>query len=144
MLTINPSEVIWTVLGFLALYFLLKRFLYAPLIRLMDERAARVQAGRDELRRMNETLADNARRLDGEREQEQQEARALQERQRQEDDLRRAERYLQARTRAGEAEAEAKRRADQLRQSAAAELSQRRETLGVSLAERLLDGTEER
>ena len=65
MLSINPSELIWTVLGFLVLLFLLKRFLYDPLTRFMDERSARVQAGLDERRRMEDTLQANALRLDG-------------------------------------------------------------------------------
>lgn len=142
MLTINPSELIWTVLGFLALYFLLKRFLYEPLIRFMDERAARVQAGLDERRRMDETLSENAGRLDGEQAKERQEAKELLEKQRQDDELRRAESVQQARRRAAETEEAARQSAEQLRQSAAAELSQRREALGVSLAERLLGGEE--
>ena len=144
MLSINPSELIWTVICFFALLFLLKRFLYTPLTRFMDERDARVRAGLDERRRMDETLEENARRLEDEQAQERQEARGLLEKQRQDDDLRRAERVQQARQQAVETENAARESADQLRQSAAAELSQRRETLGVSLAERLLGGTEER
>ena len=144
MLTINPSEVIWTVLSFLALYFLLKRFLYGPLIRFMDERAARVQAGRDERRRMDETLEDNARRLDAEQARERQEGKELLDKQRQNDDLRRAESVRRARQRAAETEEAARQSADELRQSAAAELEQRREALGVSLAEQLLGGGKER
>ena len=85
MLSINPSELIWTVLGFLVLLFLLKRFLYDPLTRFMDERSARVQAGLDERRRMEDTLQANALRLDGVREREEQEARSMLERQRQEE-----------------------------------------------------------
>ena len=46
MLSINVSEVILTVLNFFLLYFLLKRFLYTPLVRFMDERQARIDAGR--------------------------------------------------------------------------------------------------
>ena len=44
MLSINPSELIWTILCFLALLFLLNRFLYQPLVRFMDERKARIDA----------------------------------------------------------------------------------------------------
>ena len=142
MLSINPSELIWTVICFFALLFLLKRFLYTPLTRFMDERDARVRAGRDERRRMDETLEENARRLEDEQAQERQEARGLLEKQRQDDDLRRAERVQQARQQAVETENAARESADQLRQSAAAELSQRRETLGVSLADHLLGGSE--
>ena len=144
MLTINPSEVIWTVLGFLALYFLLKRFLYGPLVRFMDERAARVQEGLDERRRMDETLEANARRLEGERERQRQEAKGLLDKQRQDDEARRAERVKQARQEAADTEAAARQSAEELRRRTAEELEQRREALGVSLAEHLLRGTEER
>lgn len=143
MLSINPSELIWTVICFFALLFLLKRFLYTPLMRFMDERDARVRASLDERRRMDETLEENARRLEDEQAQEWQEARSLLEKQRQDDDRRRAERVQQARQQAVETEKAAQQSADQLRQNAAAELSQRREALGVSLAERLLGGKEE-
>ena len=143
MLSINPSELIWTVICFFALLFLLKRFLYTPLMRFMDERDARVRAGLDERRRMDETLEENARRLEDEQAQEWQEARSLLEKQRQDDDRRRAERVQQARQQAVETEKAAQQSADQLRQNAAEELSQRREALGVSLAERLLGGKEE-
>ena len=36
------SELIWTVINFFLLYFLLKRFLYTPVIRFMEQRQARV------------------------------------------------------------------------------------------------------
>ena len=48
MLSINPSELIWTILSFFALLFLLNRFLYKPLVRFMDERRARIDAGLNE------------------------------------------------------------------------------------------------
>ena len=38
MLTINPSEVILTIFNFFLLFFLLRTFLYNPLIKFMDER----------------------------------------------------------------------------------------------------------
>ena len=44
MPSINPSELIWTVINFFLLYFLLKHFLFTPILRIMDER----QAGMDE------------------------------------------------------------------------------------------------
>ena len=144
MLTINPSELIWTVLGFLALYFLLKRFLYAPLVRFMDERAARVQAGLDERRGMDAALEENARRLDERHAQVERESRGLLDERRRADEQRRAESVQQARQRAAETEEAARQSAEELRQSAAKELEQRREALGVSLAEQLLGGGEER
>ena len=44
MLSINISEVIWTIVNFLLLTFLLKKFLYDPIIKFMDERNARIAA----------------------------------------------------------------------------------------------------
>ena len=42
MLSINVSELIWTIVNFFLLYFLLKRFLYTPVIRFLDARQARL------------------------------------------------------------------------------------------------------
>jgi len=44
MLTINPSEVIWTVINFFLLLFLLRRFLFKPILSVMDARKARIEA----------------------------------------------------------------------------------------------------
>ena len=45
MLTINISETVWTLVCFLLLYLGLKKFLYEPIMRFMDERNARIDAG---------------------------------------------------------------------------------------------------
>ena len=45
MLTINLSELILTVVNFFLLLFLLKRFLYTPLLAFMDARKARIETG---------------------------------------------------------------------------------------------------
>ena len=45
MLSINISELIWTIINFFLLYFLLKRFLFTPVCRLLDERQARIDSG---------------------------------------------------------------------------------------------------
>ena len=42
MLSINISELIWTIINFFLLYFLLKRFLYGPILRHMDARRERL------------------------------------------------------------------------------------------------------
>ena len=74
MLTINISETIWTLVCFLLLYFGLKRFLYEPLVRFMDERSARINSGfdaeraaqeqvrgiREEAQRQRDRLSDDA------------------------------------------------------------------------------------
>ncbi|MBR0207433.1 MAG: ATP synthase F0 subunit B [Oscillospiraceae bacterium] len=42
MLSINVSELIWTIVNFFLLYFLLKHFLYTPVSRFLDARQARL------------------------------------------------------------------------------------------------------
>ena len=44
MISINISELIWTVINFFLLLFLLNRFLYKPVISFMEERQARIDA----------------------------------------------------------------------------------------------------
>ena len=55
MLTVNPSEVIWTILCFLALYFVLKRFLFDPLVAFM-ERTVKIIASARTVKRMARTI----------------------------------------------------------------------------------------
>lgn len=45
MLTINIWELLWTVVNFFLLLFILRNLLYKPLVRFMDERQARIDAG---------------------------------------------------------------------------------------------------
>ena len=47
MLSINISELIWTIVNFFLLYFLLKHFLYDPLVSFMDERKSRIDRGQE-------------------------------------------------------------------------------------------------
>lgn len=56
MISINPWELFWTVINFFLLYFILKNLLYKPLIRFMDERQARIDAGFAAERKAQETL----------------------------------------------------------------------------------------
>ena len=48
MLTINPSELILTILNFFLLLFLLKRFFYTPLITFMNARRDRIRKALDQ------------------------------------------------------------------------------------------------
>lgn len=43
MLNINPWDILWTVINLLVLFLLLKRFLFKPVIAMMDRRAAMIQ-----------------------------------------------------------------------------------------------------
>ena len=63
MLSINISELIWTVINFLLLLFLLHHFLYKPICRHMDARQARIDAGMAQERQAREALDAEDRRL---------------------------------------------------------------------------------
>ncbi len=56
MLSINISELIWTVINFLLLLFLLHHFLYKPICQHMDARQARIDAGLAQERQAREAL----------------------------------------------------------------------------------------
>ncbi len=45
MLSINISELIWGIVNFFLMMFLLNKFLYKPVLKFMEERQARIDAG---------------------------------------------------------------------------------------------------
>ena len=57
-MSINVSEVIWTIVCFFALLFVLKKFLFDPLLRFMEQRQAAIdqglERGRDAQRKKDE------------------------------------------------------------------------------------------
>lgn len=57
MLTINPSEIILTIINFFLLFFLLRTFLYRPLIKFMDERKKGIEEKMELEKGALETLA---------------------------------------------------------------------------------------
>lgn len=56
MLNINIWELLWTVVNFFLLLFILRNLLYKPIVRFMDERQARIDAGLEAERRAQEAL----------------------------------------------------------------------------------------
>ena len=58
-LEISVPEFIWTVINFFVLLFLLKRFLYDPVLKFMNERSDRIEAGLSEGKRAEKALAEN-------------------------------------------------------------------------------------
>lgn len=60
MLTINLSELILTVINFFLLLFILKHFLYKPLLAFMDARNARIDEGLEEERTVRASLEEEA------------------------------------------------------------------------------------
>ena len=77
MLSINISELIWTVVNFLLLLFLLRRFLYKPICAHLDARQARIDAGLAQEREAREALAAEDERLEGEKQAAREQARVL-------------------------------------------------------------------
>lgn len=57
-MSINVSEVIWTIFNFCVLCVLLNFFLYRPIIRFMDQRRERVEAGKKEKDEAEQQLQD--------------------------------------------------------------------------------------
>ncbi len=139
MLSINPSELIWTILGFFALLFLLNRFLYRPLIRFMDARQARIDEGLNERRRAQEALDEDALALEQFRQEKLQEARKEILAEKSLDEERRAQALQEAKRSAVEADVHGRSEAEELRASAERELELRRDELAEKLAKRLLE-----
>lgn len=139
MLSINPSELIWTILGFFALLFLLNRFLYKPLVRFMDERRARIDAGLNEERDARAAVEEVERSLAREREEQLQEARKELQAEKSREEERRAEAMREAKLAAAEAVVDKRAEAEALHSETMRELSARRDELAERLARRLLD-----
>ena len=77
MLSINISELIWTVINFFLLLFLLRRFLFKPICAHMDARQARIDAGLEKEREAKAALQKADERLAEEELAAREEARAL-------------------------------------------------------------------
>lgn len=67
MLSINISELIWTIINFFLLYFLLKRFLFTPVCRLLDERQAKIDGGLNAQKEAQATVDANRSRMAAEK-----------------------------------------------------------------------------
>lgn len=76
-LQICIPEFIWTVINFFLLMFLLKKFLYTPILKFMDERQARIDAGLDEGKKAEQALEENSKQLAAELSAKGDEARAV-------------------------------------------------------------------
>ena len=139
MLSINPSEVIWTILCFFALLFVLDRLLYRPLVRFMDERKARVDAGLNEEAAARAAIEEDERGLEREREERLQEAKDELRAEKDRSEERRVEALREAKQLAAETAEQGKNEAAALREQTDRELQLRRDELAGRLAERLLN-----
>lgn len=139
MLSINPSEVIWTILCFFALLFVLDRLLYRPLVRFMDERKARIDAGLNEEAAARAAIEEDERGLEREREERLQEAKDELRAEKDRSEERRVEALREAKQLAAETAEQGKSEAAALREQTDRELQLRRDELAGRLAERLLN-----
>lgn len=138
MLTINVSEVVLTVINFFLLYFLLKRFLYTPLIRFMDERETRIDAGEAVRKKALDDARESKAHMDEELRKSREEALRIANDVRLSGDAAHAElvrRLHESRRRATQ---ESRERIEALRREESAELDARREALTGLLVSRLL------
>ena len=62
-LQISVPEIIWTIISFFLFMFLLNKFLFKPVMTLMDERKARIDAGLEEGKKARAALEENEARL---------------------------------------------------------------------------------
>ena len=138
MISINLSELIWTIINFFLLLFLLKRFLYTPILRFMEARQARVDAGLAEERSAQAQVQENDRRLAAEKAASREEAKHILNAAGEAAQKRREETLAQARETAGKAREQA--RADLAARCGDEQdrLAQARPELAELLAEQLL------
>ena len=107
-MSINVSEIIWTVICFFALLFVLKKFLFGPLVKFMDERQARIDDGNDLRRESEQRVQDNAAQLEESWKARSDEMQALQEKNRADAEAECARAVAAAHQAAHEAEKEAR------------------------------------
>jgi len=138
MLTINISEVIWTVINFFLLYFILKALLFNPIVKHMDERNARVKEGFDAEKEALEAVSRHDEELEQRMDENRAEARRLIAAGKQADDAKRAQTLKDAR-------ADAANERQLLREKAVANdaasrdaIGLNREKLAAALGERLM------
>ena len=139
MLTINPSELIWTIIGFLTLYFLLTKFLFEPIIRVMDTRNARISEGMSEERQARDALDEDARQLETLRIEQLEAAKGQVQEEQQREEERRAQALQDAREAAKRLCEEGKERAKALCDQTEDQLRAQGEALSAMIVARLLD-----
>ena len=143
MLSINISELIWTVINFFLLFFLLRHFLYKPLCAHMDARQARIDAGLAEEKAAKDALAAEDARLEQEKQAAREDAQALLQQTETQAEAARAEGLRQAKQTAREAEQQQRERMQAQQRQEASLLTSAEPALAQLLAGRLL-GKEER
>lgn len=138
MISINVSELIWTVINFFLLLFLLKHFLYTPILRFMEQRQARIDAGLEAERQAKTALEENARELSEQKAEARREAAAFLNESETEDARRAAEAYAEARDAAAALQRSGEADLQQRQARETGELSAKTPELAALLAAHLL------
>ena len=138
MLSINISELVLTAISFFLLFFLLKRFLYDPLIRFMDERNARIEEGLDAEKQALAAVQANEMLLEAKRKESMDQAKHIAEQARSADEQRREAALHQARLIAGESLSRTKEDVCKLLEQESGKLRAEEDELAALLADRLL------
>ena len=138
MLSINISELVLTAASFFLLFFLLKRFLYDPLLRFMDERNARIEEGLDAEKKALAAVQANEMLLEAKRKESMDQAKHIAEQARSADEQRREVALQQARQSAEESRRRAREEACRLQESESGKLKADENALAALLADRLL------
>lgn len=140
MLSINISELVLTAISFFLLFFLLKHFLYDPLIRFMDERNARIEEGLDAEKQALAAVQANEMLLEAKRKESMDRAKHIAELAQSADEQRREAVLQQARQSAEESRRRAREEACRLQESESGKLKADDNALAALLADRLLSG----
>lgn len=138
MLSINISELVLTAISFFLLFFLLKRFLYDPLIRFMDERNARIEEGLDAEKQALAAVQANEMFLEARRKESMDQAKSIVEQARNADEQRREAALQQARQSAEKSRSRAREELCRLQESESGKLRDSETELAALLADRLL------
>lgn len=140
MLSINVSELIWTIVNFFLLYFLLKRFLYTPVVRFLDARQARLDEAEKKEAEARAAADEIDRQIEGQKALRREEAAAILSEAQKADAEQSRQFFAEAKEAAARAleDANASLRAEQERERAT--LASDTPELAAMLAERLLDG----
>ena len=136
-MSINVSEVIWTVICFFALLFVLKKFLFGPLIKFMDDRQARIDAGAAAQRETEEQLQENHAALEESWRARNEEAKALLDQSNAEAEEERAKAVAEAQSAADKAEKKIRSQIQTEREEVLAQASQQMPELMDVLSDRL-------
>ena len=140
MLSINISETIWTVINFFLLFFLLKHFLYTPVLRFMEKRQAGIDAKLNVERDAKTQVAENEERLLTEKEKSREEAKNILAQTGEELDRQRAAAIAEAKAGAAQALKDGQAALTAKREITADKLHDAAPELAELLANRLIDG----